>query len=127
MTYTPTQWKDGDLVTSAKLNKLEQGVAAGGGAFFVHCTATYDEEEGEDIGPLDKTWNEISEAAESGPVILVINGDEQSKSFEYLHGLYSFNNEYHCRFSDGLATIDFSSPSLDGELSMHHIENNGQR
>lgn len=27
MSYTPTSWKSGDVVTSAKLNKLEQGVA----------------------------------------------------------------------------------------------------
>lgn len=27
MAYTPTNWKSGDVVTSAKLNKLEQGVA----------------------------------------------------------------------------------------------------
>lgn len=27
MAYEPTNWKSGDVVTSAKLNKLEQGVA----------------------------------------------------------------------------------------------------
>lgn len=31
MSYTPTEWKTGDVVTSAKLNKLEQGVADAGG------------------------------------------------------------------------------------------------
>ena len=31
MSYEPTNWKDGDLVTSAKLNKMEQGIAASGG------------------------------------------------------------------------------------------------
>ena len=25
MSYEPTNWKDGDLVTSAKLNKIENG------------------------------------------------------------------------------------------------------
>lgn len=30
MSYTPTNWKAGDIVTSAKLNKIEQGVAASG-------------------------------------------------------------------------------------------------
>jgi len=30
MAYEPTTWKAGDTVTSAKLNKLEQGVAANG-------------------------------------------------------------------------------------------------
>lgn len=26
MTYTPTTWSDGDIITAEKLNKLEQGV-----------------------------------------------------------------------------------------------------
>ena len=33
MSYTPTEWKSGDVITSEKLNNLEQGVAdaSGGG------------------------------------------------------------------------------------------------
>jgi len=31
MSYTPTEWKSGDVITSENLNKLEQGVAAAGG------------------------------------------------------------------------------------------------
>lgn len=27
MTYTPTQWNDGDTITAEKMNRLEQGVA----------------------------------------------------------------------------------------------------
>ena len=54
MSYEPTNWKDGDLVTSAKLNKLEQGVANGGGIFIVHVNTQ--------TGALDKTWQEIYDA-----------------------------------------------------------------
>ena len=54
MAYEPTNWKTGDVVTSAKLNKLEQGVAAGSGVLVVSKdTAT---------SALDKTWREIREA-----------------------------------------------------------------
>lgn len=35
MSYEPTNWKSGDVVTSAKLNKLEQGVADAGGVMLV--------------------------------------------------------------------------------------------
>jgi len=31
MSYEPTNWKSGDTITSAKLNKIEQGIASGGG------------------------------------------------------------------------------------------------
>lgn len=26
MAYTPTNWQDGDIITAAKLNKIEQGL-----------------------------------------------------------------------------------------------------
>jgi len=31
MSYTPTTWTNGDTITAAKLNKMEQGIAEGGG------------------------------------------------------------------------------------------------
>lgn len=42
MSYTPTVWNAGDVVTAEKLNKLEQGVAegGGGGATFPTFTAS---------------------------------------------------------------------------------------
>lgn len=59
MSYEPTIWKDGDLVTSAKLNKIEQGIAEGGngGILIAHLTST-----GPYSGILDKTWQEIHDA-----------------------------------------------------------------
>lgn len=52
MPYEPTNWKSGDVVTSAKLNKIEAGIASGG-----VLVATDTE------GTLDKTWQEIHDAA----------------------------------------------------------------
>lgn len=52
MSYEPTTWKSGDVVTSAKLNKMEQGIA-NAGALIVH----------DNNGTLDKTWQEIHDAA----------------------------------------------------------------
>lgn len=40
MSYTPTTWAAGDVVTSAKLNKLEQGVAAADGIFYIDAQIT---------------------------------------------------------------------------------------
>ena len=31
MAYTPTNWTTGDTITATKLNKMEQGIAEGGG------------------------------------------------------------------------------------------------
>ena len=42
MSYTPTEWKTGDVITSSGLNKMEEGIAAassgGGGVLEIHAT-----------------------------------------------------------------------------------------
>ena len=59
MSYEPTNWKSGDTVTSAKLNKIEQGIAnaggGGGGASALVCNV-------DQTGTLDHTWQEIHDA-----------------------------------------------------------------
>ena len=32
MAYTPTNWQDGDIITAAKLNNIEQGLVSAGQA-----------------------------------------------------------------------------------------------
>lgn len=48
MAYTKNTWASGDVVTSAKLNNIENGIASGG---VLVVTDTN--------GVLDKTWAEI--------------------------------------------------------------------
>lgn len=67
MSYEPTQWKAGDTVTSAKLNKIEQGISDNG---LLEINAIIDEEAGEIR--LDKTWQEIYNANNS---IIIITSD----------------------------------------------------
>jgi len=80
MSYIPTEWKSGDVVTASKLNKLEQGVANGGGGVLV---ATVDL----GTGTLDKTWQEIHDAA---PDVYFSSG-----GFYFpLYGVYEDSGEY---------------------------------
>ena len=58
MSYTPTTWKAGDTVTSAKLNKLEQGIA-NNNVLEVHLIHS---DNPLYIEILDKTWQEIHDA-----------------------------------------------------------------
>lgn len=59
MSYEPTTWKDGDLVTSAKLNKMEQGIANGsGGTLVVHLIMSDDG----NTATMDKTWQQLYDA-----------------------------------------------------------------
>lgn len=71
MSYVKQTWQTGDVVTSAKLNHMEDGIAAGGGsggggATIVHVTLN-----SQMAGSLDMTAGEILAAAQTGAVNLV--------------------------------------------------------
>ena len=59
MSYTKHTWTDGELVTAAKMNNIENGIeeaSSGGGVLVVHATPS------DDAMTLDKTWQEIKDA-----------------------------------------------------------------
>lgn len=79
MAYTPTQWSPGDSITSAKLNKIENGIADNnGGIFWVTGTVSGN------IITLNKTMREIIEAIES-KIILI-----KTPNTEYDEGVYIY-------------------------------------
>ena len=49
MSYIPTQWNSGDTVTSAKLNKMESGIANAGGFLVVHGERSEETNEAEEL------------------------------------------------------------------------------
>lgn len=104
MSYTPTTWQTGDIVTSEKLNKLENGVAnaGGGGALIVYVDNT---------GTLDKTWQEIYDAFVSGAVVLILAGQEENAMANVVisAGYNEFSQEYVVGTNGG----DFSCVSAD--------------
>lgn len=55
MSYEPTNWKAGDTVTSAKLNKIEQGIK---NSVLVANIAL----DKSGFAHLDKTWQEVYDA-----------------------------------------------------------------
>ena len=70
MSYVKQTWQTGDVVTSAKLNHMEDGIAAGGGSgggvTIVHVALN-----SQGDGSMDMTAGEILAAAQTGPMILV--------------------------------------------------------
>lgn len=100
MAYEPTEWKSGDVITSTKLNKLENGVAeisgGGTGGGVLVCNVDMG------TGTLDKTWNDIFTALKNGvpcfwgycdevgeqalmcPVLQAYNGDGPSGEKYYV-------------------------------------------
>ena len=66
MSYTPNTWATGDTITAEKLNNMEQGIAGAGGVFLVNMDM--------DTTTLDKTWQEIYDAAAAGQEVIATYG-----------------------------------------------------
>lgn len=67
MAYTKNSWKSGDVVTSSKLNHMEDGIANAGGLMFVGMTR--DEQNNRNV--LDKTWQEIYDVMAQGKLCII--------------------------------------------------------
>ena len=112
MSQEPTVWKDGDLVTSAKLNKMEQGIASGsGGSLIVHAN--------DQTGELDKTWREIYDAIQEKYVCIIANNGIQSQ-IAHIEGMKSDDQVYTLTttlgtFSNNQWTYDFINFITDSE------------
>ena len=96
--YTPTVWAAGDTVTSAKLNKMEQGIADGyssGGGLVINITVE------NDSATMDKTWQEIYDAYSTGQNVVIIERNED----EYGYSIYqNIINSVGCDTSDSSPT-----------------------
>lgn len=68
MAYTPTEWQTGDIVTSAKLNKLENGVAG----LYLPITFTVDMVDNTTTVTADKTYAEITAALLAGVPLVAV-------------------------------------------------------
>lgn len=109
MAYTPTEWQSGDIVTSAKLNKIENGIASagGGGVLVANSDAT--------TYALDKTWQEIKDADFS--VVTLDQGG--TRLYMYVVSIYiNLGTDYTVavlNFASGTpALINFVATSADG-------------
>ena len=102
MAYTPNTWATGDVVTSAKLNNIEQGIA--NSVFIVNFTWN----EGTETYSADKTYAEVAAAYAAGiPVFAWLEGDA-------LVGMYERENQFEAH--SVYATISESSAQLGIEV-----------
>lgn len=74
MAYTKNTWETGDIVSSQKLNHMEDGIANSENVFIVGGVTLGGEYEL--TGTLDKTWQQISDAIRSKVCMIIAeNGD----------------------------------------------------
>ena len=70
MAYTKQTWQSGDVVTSAKLNYIEDGIVAAGADVFT-VTGIFSKDGENDRVDLDKTWQEIHDAFVGGSLVCI--------------------------------------------------------
>ena len=99
MSYEPTTWKAGDTVTSAKLNKMEQGIVSNSNEPLIVTMQINDE-----IHTFNKTWKEVNDAFMAGrPVIVNVEDDYYGRiSHGYVVSTSSeinqYSSNYECRY-----------------------------
>ena len=106
--YEPTNWKTGDVVTSAKLNKLEKGVEDSGLA--VHLTIT--QEGGTMTVTLDKTYRQIVTAIENGFMPILLSEDDGGYSLDTIAMFYQDSGEY--AIQTRASSLTFKTATEDG-------------
>lgn len=115
MTYTPTNWVRGDIVTSAKLNKLEQGVAS---TVFV-VTLSYDEETS--TYSTDKPYADILAAYEAGANLFCVPWEGSA-----LHGMVYVANSTNSKFIvTDIFPSDIGSEGAAVSITVFHINSDG--
>lgn len=121
MSYTPTNWKKGDVVTSEKLNNMESGIA-GAGQLVVEFSWNYD---GADpVLVANKTISEINAFVEENGCtnitgIILFAGETADKGGrvlplkQYANVGYMPNKCIFQNVSLGTSTIDFGIYEID--------------
>lgn len=123
MSYTPTEWETGDVVTAEKLNKLEQGVANSGGSGLIVGTTFSD-----NVLTFDKTYKQIHDALLDGTSVVVQmpNTNTDWEGFWYPNELIGISrvfvaeNSMYCVVLGGgdLSGYTFGSSTETGTLEL---------
>ena len=116
MSYTPTTWAAGDTVTAAKLNKLEQGVASGGGVLVVHATVA------DSTATYDKTWKEIND---SEVPVFIHNYSQGQYFWDAVSMTYEIEGSYQiATFSGETVETDSENGNVFVPVANRHMMNN---
>lgn len=88
MSYTPTEWKNGDIISAEKMNKIQEGIenlsmgGEGGGNEFVINRVSDETREGL---YLDKSFSEILDAIRNGLTPVIYEDDGTGTDGTYIY------------------------------------------
>lgn len=114
MAYEKQTWKTGDVVTSAKLNHMEDGISNAGG-----LVVNIDWDDTLETTILDKTWQEIHNAV---PFVAIVDSESGQTSIVTEVGYDDRAGSYYVRCfhaaNDQFVFERYASASEDGVLAL---------
>lgn len=117
MSYTPTVWNTGDVITAEKLNHAEEGIKNAFSPYVVNFTVNGD------VVTCDKTYQEIVGAYSRNVCIAIANVDG---AFE-LHTVFTMEsdeatNKRYCAFKQLLTFEDPDNGDKVVQLTAHVLK-----
>lgn len=109
MAYVKTTWETGDVITAAKLNNIEDGIAAIKGVMPITIS-------GDETATLSATWQQINDAIGSMTPVFVFAPEYNSMSYMVVFAEYDAGSD---KYNAGLVDCQsgefytYSCPSAD--------------
>lgn len=119
MAYEKQTWATGDTITAEKLNHMEDGIS--------NSVLSVDISTSGDTKTMNKTWQEIHDAAKNGlPIVITeLINEDYVEHYIFVGSEYDDNYFTYIAFVGGQNSISFFSymaDSLDGYPSAGGIE-----
>lgn len=92
MSYIPTNWVTGDIITAEKLNKAEDGIASANSALIVNISWN------EATGTFDTKYKDIFAAFTAG-IPVIVRSLQETYSDEYFNIAYLKEDLHDPKFS----------------------------
>ena len=105
MSYNPTNWSDGDLVTSAKLNKIEQGIADSGNVIVLEVNLS------DEHPTIPMKFKDIVQCAQQNKLLFIKVTENNLIFYGQIVELNSYTKEIVILF--GSDPLGFSAASDD--------------
>ena len=132
MAYTPNNWKDGDVITAEKMNKLEQGIVKVGNdvdnltPLVGHLV--YDDSSS-NICRIDLTFKDIYDAVFAGRniYILLMDSDDYETYQDFYYELYSIAGYSISHYDENTITYIVTIYNANGAtISLYSTSETGQ-
>ena len=120
MSYEPTNWKNGDIITAQKLNKIETELAS---KFLIIGI-----NKKENTATLTKTWQEIFDAIKDDKIALIIDSTNEVAVLEIIEQVFIYNSDFKVKIMGSTGSEgEFTANSADNypAQAIHHSGDSG--